>query len=372
MAGFNFDFTKTIKSAIPTNTLQPRRSQIYVGFQCHQGCGFCYYKNQCLTSSMLPIEQIKSQIDFKIAYGIHDFEITGGEPGEFPLLLDVCRYIRDICPIAKIAVISNGSIFTFGPDLFKLIDEVLLSYHCSRNSCVDKLFFPNGCTWNKIQKSTNLAKEFGCMVRTNTVIGTFNLSDIDNLVQDLCELEPKIINFLPVNLFDQADDLANFIDYTALRTPLKRAITTIKEKNPKTLVYARYMPFCDMEGYEKHIVGHLQHIYDWFDWNVELGGAEIISNIALNGAGALQERLGSYGSHSIEEALSIRKLLYSKPKKCLNCKFQLICDGFEKQIPLEKQEEFAVLPNLKTTIIKNPLEFSQLESSKDLYTNWYN
>jgi len=40
------------------------------------------------------------------------------------------------------------------------------------------------------------------------------------------------------------------------------------------------MPFCDMKGYEKHIVGHLQHIYDWFDWNVELGGAEIVDALA--------------------------------------------------------------------------------------------
>lgn len=84
---------------------------------------------------------------------------------------------------------------------------------------------------------------------------------------------------MPVNLFDQASDLASAIDYTKLRPALKKAINTIEERLPSTLIFARYMPFCDMEGYEKHIVGYLQHIYDWFDWNVELGGAEILDQL---------------------------------------------------------------------------------------------
>lgn len=371
MANFNLDFTKTIRSAIPRDVVQPRRSQIYIGFQCHQGCGFCYYKRQCLSSKMFSLERVKQQIDFKLAYGIHDFEITGGEPGEFPALLDVCDYIRSSSPSSKIAVITNGSISTFGSKLFQIIDEVLLSYHCSQNCQVDKRFFPNGCTWEKVLKTTYLARVFGCMIRTNTVLGTFNLADIDGLIQDLCELKPQIVNFLPVNLFDQAEDLADFIDYTKLRSILKQAISQVKISLPESLVYARYMPFCDMEGYEKHIVGHLQHIYDWFDWNVELGGAEIVDTLAQNGAEALQERLGDYGSRSIEEALAIRKLLYRKPKKCWSCRFQLICDGFEKQIPESKQEEFAVLPNQSQPIIKNPLEFSQQEPTKPLYQMFY-
>ena len=51
--------------------------------------------------------------------------------------------------------------------------------------------------------------------------------------------------------------MAQYIDYNNLRTKLKYAIDMLKEKLPQSLVFVRYMPFCGMEGYEKHIVGNL-------------------------------------------------------------------------------------------------------------------
>lgn len=38
-----------------------------------------------------------------------------------------------------------------------------------------------------------------------------------------------------------------------------------------------------MHGFESHIVGYAQHIYDWFDWNVELGGDEIVTKLESEG-----------------------------------------------------------------------------------------
>lgn len=38
---------------------------------------------------MFSLDFIEKQIDFQLAYGIEDFEITGGEPGEFDKLLDI-------------------------------------------------------------------------------------------------------------------------------------------------------------------------------------------------------------------------------------------------------------------------------------------
>lgn len=110
------------------------------------------------------------------------------------------------------------------------------------------------------------------MIRTNTVLGTFNLNNIGRIVDDLIFFRPKIINFLPVNLFSEATNMVNYINYRELRPILKKSIDLISDRLPGTLVFIRYMPFCDMEGYEQHIVGHLQHVYDWFDWNREIDG----------------------------------------------------------------------------------------------------
>jgi MoaA/NifB/PqqE/SkfB family radical SAM enzyme len=80
---------------------------------------------------MFPLENIKRQIDFKLKYGIVDFEITGGEPGEFKSLVSVCKYIKSASPRSRIAVITNGSLVS-QPECLEYVDEVLLSYHLSR------------------------------------------------------------------------------------------------------------------------------------------------------------------------------------------------------------------------------------------------
>lgn len=363
------DFTNTLRSGIPRGILQPRRSQIYVGFSCHQRCGFCYYKHKC-HEDMFPLENIKRQIDFKLKYGIVDFEITGGEPGEFKSLVSVCKYIKSASPRSRIAVITNGSLVS-QPECLEYVDEVLLSYHLSRRQHVDEAFFPLGCTWTKIKRLSDLANQSGCLVRTNTVLGTFNLDGIQEIVEDLVEISPKIINFLPVNLFDQASDLAKFIDYQSLRPKLKFLVDQLKSFLPNSLIFIRYMPFCDMEGYQKHIVGYLQHIYDWFDWNVELGGSDFLDKLKQLGESKYLESLGEYGSTSLKAALDSRNSFYSKSIKCLRCKYQLICDGIESKIPASKIDDFAVPSRDFCKIYKNPLEFIG-ETSKKLYDQLYN
>lgn len=112
---------------------------------------------------------------------------------------------------------------------------------------------------------------------------------------------------------------------------IKTAIDRLKTENPKTLVFVRYIPFCNMEGYEQHIVGNLQHIYDWFDWNAELCGLNILRFINRNLDTHLK-KLGVYGSTSISAALNEVKSLYHKSSKCMLCKYLPICDGFENNV----------------------------------------
>ena len=125
--------------------------------------------------------------------------------------------------------------------------------------------------------------------------------------------------------------MSQFIDYRQLRPILKQNIDKIKNADPNILVCVRFMPFCDMEGYEQHILGTWQHIYDWFDWNPELCGSYLIEYLnKFNTAEEILRYLGKYGSRSFERSYECIKFHYEKSKKCLNCKYYLICDGVEK------------------------------------------
>lgn len=322
----NMTFETTIKKYLPRGIIQPRRAMVYVGFQCHQKCGFCYYKNKC-TESMLDFNIIKKQVDFEYDYGIREFEITGGEPSEYKDIRKICQYIKQKDNHTKIAIITNGGLWK--SDVWNLIDEVLVSYHtCRENSLLDKRIFPLGSTYNKVKKTVDLAHSLGKLVRTNTVCATFNLSYLDKIVDDLLIFKPAIINFLPVNLFDQArEEMDQYIDYIKFRPIIKQQLDKISSKS-SSIVNIRYMPFCDMEGYEEHIVGQLQHIYDEHDWNRELDGVSILSMIERYDESL--KKLGKYGSTSISKALELRDTFYEKDTKCFTCKYQLVCDGVEK------------------------------------------
>lgn len=110
-----------------------------------------------------------------------------------------------------------------------------------------------------------------------------------------------------------------------------------------------------MEGYEKHIIGTLQHMYDWFDWNPELCGDYLLDYIKkFNTIPEILAYLGKYGSRSIERSYDCINTHYEKDEACLKCKYYIICDG------VEKTKDHRLLKQISPTsgkMVKNPMEF---------------
>ena len=353
------DFKDKLAKNLSKDIIQPRRSQIYVGFKCSQKCGFCYYKSKC-NSEMFPFDYIKKQIDFEYAYGIRDFEITGGEPSECKDLIKVCEYIKNKDANSKIAVITNGGLYAI--NVWPFIDEVLVSYHSGKES-FDKLMFPNGSTYDKVAKTIEKAQSLNKLVRINSIIATFNMNQYQSIIDDIIKFYPHIVNILPINLFDESRNLAQYINYAKVKPIIKNAINKLINVNPNILIFVRYIPFCNMEGYEKYIIGNLQHIYDWFDWNAELCGLNIL-RLINNDPDKQLEKLGAYGSTSISSALNEVRSLYHKSNKCLVCKYLPICDGFENNVdanrcqPIIGKQIFDIMYFMNTV-------------TQDFYRKWY-
>lgn len=310
---------------------------------------------------MFSFDYIKRQIDFEYAYGIRDFEITGGEPSECKDLIDVCRYIKDNDSSSKIAIITNGGLHTI--DVWPFIDEVLVSYHSGKDD-FDKTMFPNGSTYLKVAKTIDKAHSLNKLVRINSIIATFNANQYLQIVNDIIGFKPHIVNILPINLFDESKNLNYYIDYDKVKPIIKKSIDELKSSNSDMLVFVRYVPFCDMEGYEQHIIGNLQHIYDWFDWNAELCGLNILRFIDDNAQHNLQ-KLGQYGQTSINAALNEVKSLYHKSNKCMMCRYLPICDGFENGVDASKCK-----PSIGKPIF-DIMHFMKT-STQDFYRSWYN
>lgn len=126
---------------------------------------------------MFDFDYVRKQIDFEYEYGIRDFEITGGEPSEYKYLGEVCEYIKSKDSTSKIAIITNGGLWN--RDVWDVIDEVLLSYHLSENhDKTDMAMFPGVNPVKKCQKTVETARNHDVLLRTNTVLGTFNIENL--------------------------------------------------------------------------------------------------------------------------------------------------------------------------------------------------
>lgn len=361
-------FKNTLQKNMTGKYQQPRRSQIFVGFQCHQNCQFCYYKSRN-TEPMFDREYVIRQIDLLQAYGVNDIEITGGEPSECKDLRYYCEYIKKNNPSAKISVITNGGLYA--SDIWDLIDEVLVSYHVSKDDPnIDLNIFPHGHTYHKVKKTIDKARENNVFVRMNTVIASFNIDGLDYVLNDIVEFNPIELVFLPVNLFDEAwKNMSDFINYNNLRQKLKNAIDYIKEKLPETLILVRYMPYCDMEGYEKHLVGIYQNAFDWFSWNLELCGTLILNFLDKYKTNEeILKVIGNYGDTTFEAAERTREAHYEKTYECLTCKYNLICDG------VEKTKDHKLVFNIKPKRGKmiTDINYYLKNTTYDLYHKIYN
>ena len=349
-----------IKTALPKNIVQPRRSPVYVGFRCHQCCGFCYYRNR-LHESMFSLPLIRQQVSYIFDYGITDVEITGGEPSEYPELRELCLMIRKEGMargfIPRIAVITNGGLATRWSECGDLIDEVLLSYHSGRDP-KDRKMFPRGSTWDMAERMSDCANLGGKLLRTNTVLGKFNIQDWESILEDIIRLSPRIANILPVNIFDGARAMEAEMDIPGQREMIRLAVDRLEKNGIE--VFVRYFPFCGLEGCERNLVGHLQHIWDWFDWNRELDGVKVLD------LSRRKADLGKYGSTSISAALRIRNAVNTKPSKCYLCKYWPICDGFEKTTNGNAAE---FVKPVEGQYIYNPLQFLDQRSYR-LYSRF--
>lgn len=314
----------------PNNVKICKRAKVDIGLRCNLKCGFCYYKHN-LNDKETPFNIIKERIDFLSRY-TDDFDLSGGEPTIHRNFFDIIEYCKSKSETAKVSTLTNGILFQNYDFMKKAKDkglsEILFSLH-SVNDIHDNLVGANGA-FKKILKSIENAQKLNIRVRINSVITNTNYKYVDNLFFDVVEnINPFELNFLPLNYFSDAKNNEK-IDYNILLEPIKNYINKSKIK----YINVRYVPYCFMSGYEKHVVGYFQHIYDIYDWNP-----------------ALYDYLEPTFENMINRCKNAREHFYYKNKECFNCKFFNICDGIEKQ---NKDIKLNPISGIK---IKNILEY---------------
>jgi len=251
------DFRQLQQCAILTE-----RTRLFIGYLCNINCRFCFYKN---TSHVDIRDKIYQQLDWGKAYGIKDWDISGGEPS---LLSYWFRLLKDMKTMGfrNIACITNGYKFADIDFLKKSmncgLNELLFSVHGKDSESHDKMTGVKG-SYDKITKAILNAIHEGIKIRINVVVAKDNYKDVISIAEQANIIKPIAFNFLPFRLENSAPK-ENCLKYKDAEPYIKDAID-ILDKSIKIRV--RYIPFCVMEGYEEYVAMYLQRMFDEYEWS---------------------------------------------------------------------------------------------------------
>lgn len=292
------------------------RVKLNTGTICNYKCKFCYTKNKLHLKPN--IEKIYQQIDKLYSFGFREMDMSGGEPSILPEFFDLLDYCKN--KGIKVSTLTNGFKFANMEFCKKAqkhgLNEILFSLHGSNEELHDRIVGHKGA-FEKILKAIKNAKELGMTVRINCTVFNENYKTLYNEYPKLInELNPFEVNFIELNYFNEAHDnekqnLKELVD------AIKFAIDNINCE----LINVRYVPFCYMQGYEKHCVNYFQHIYDPYDWNM-LSYAKNIDE--YKDKPLLDSAYKIAGEHRLAD--------FYKDEKCRRCKYFYICDGMKNEI----------------------------------------
>ena len=308
----NTQLFSTAGCRCPDDVAPCKRAVINTGPLCNYKCEFCYFKKDL--KSYLPLDVVKDKIDCMYNYGFREFDLTGGEPSIRKDFFDILDYCSER---GTVSCLSNGYKFAdpeFCANAQKHgLNEVLLSLHGSNPEQHDKIVGFKGA-FDRITKAIHNCKQLGYRVRINCTVHEVNAKTLDTEYASLLNsLDVFEINFICVNYFsDNADYKEQSLLY--ITDAIKRTIDKLDCK----LINVRYVPFCYMQGYEQHVTGYYQLIYDIYDWNLT----------SYRRKQDMPSR-GDFIKDQAKDAKEMRCQGFHKGTPCRDCQWFFICDGIK-------------------------------------------
>jgi len=258
--------TNNRPDAYPETEFAPTsRFKLDHGRACNLGCKFCYYLHEKPWRNR-PTAHIEQELIAGRNRGNRTCDISGGEP---TIARDFYKWL-ELCS-------SHGiypGIITHGQNLKDKLEgawdrgltDILFSVHGLQDyhNAVTNTEGKDG--FSRLYGAIDKCAEEGFKFRTNTVL-TENFSSLPVLAMSFAERQPLISNFINFNPYYGWEDADKPFQakISDIAPSLKDTIDILVEGG--TAVNVRYMPFCQMKGYEKHLVHMYQVMFDPYEWD---------------------------------------------------------------------------------------------------------
>ena len=300
-----------------------RRGVLWLGLRCDVRCKFCYDENVPTTEkAWLGLDEaIEALNKFRSFYRNEYVDFMGGEPTLHPAILEIVVHAARIG--LRPTVITHGMHLS-KPDRVTAfaqagIHDFLVSIHGLGATAAAIHSRGRNSAARQMRALDNL-RALGVPFRFNVTMIRDNLTQLEAIAELAGEKGARVVNFLTFNPYfewSRDTEIAFQAPHSEIAPYLVRAIEKCSELGVEANV--RYMPPCQLPGYEKHIYTGYQLPYDTHEWDYN----------------SWYDR-GNYGMPSTTwyyqaSQRQQRRHNYVHVPSCGQCAMRNVCDGFHAQ-----------------------------------------
>ena len=354
-----------------------RRVDLNLGYSCNEACSFCYYIESIEARNKdrdLSTEEAKHFIRYIHQQGKEVIDFTGGEATIRKDFVELVRYAKQL-GFRSLCLITNGSRIAnldYAMTLVEAgIDDFLLSLHGADAKTHDALTKRQG-SYDKMMRAIKNVSGLGVKVRTNMVVTGRNYHQVVDMTKKLADLEVKTINFILFNpIVEAGADQSMNVEYRKAAPELMKAIDLYKDRFDKITI--RYMPFCNMPGYESYITNMQQIQYDPDEWDylirtrIREGWAVSTAALFMGMLLLPSKKRGMQVGWKTAKREGIKYFLEAKNKvkgpQCKSCSLEAICGGVWRNYA--KWKGFTELEAVQGAKVYDPTHFMKERLEKE-------
>lgn len=223
-------------------------------YRCNNDCKYCCQDRQLRkVKSDLSLEQILSILDKE--KNVSKVVLTGGEATLSENLLEIIRAIK-AKGISNIQLQSNAKKLKSKDFLSALIDAGIDSFGISLHGCSQEMheaFTGTKDSFEDVISALKNIREYANPVALNCVLTKFNIHHLKEIVDFVRENNyASSIQFAFIHITGKAESgISDFVRISEAANEIKQTLSTEQSETIKIITEA--IPFCLMEGFEKHV-----------------------------------------------------------------------------------------------------------------------
>lgn len=300
-----------------------RRGVLWLGLRCEVRCKFCYDERLPATrKGWLDLaDAIRALEKFRFYYGNEFVDFMGGEPTLHPQILKVISHAASIG--LRPTVITHGMNLA-RPDRAAAfadagVHDFLVSVHAVGSIASEIHGRGKNNSARQVMALDNL-RMLGIPFRFNVTMIRDNLTQLEAIAELAAHKGARVVNFLTFNpYFEWERDIE--VSFQARHSEivpyLKRAIDICTAAGIEANV--RYMPPCQLRGYEQHVYTGFQLPYDPHEWDY--------NSWYDTGHPGRPDPSWYYEASTRQR----ERHSYQPVEACGQCALRQVCDGFHAQ-----------------------------------------